>query len=101
MGFGHDQPPAAGTNSLDIAGDVAGLILAISPRPRFVAEHERAEEDLAHWVAGEEQADIALRAAHLAQELQVALWPDRAGEAAVSDVSEIARVFGSELDHRA
>ena len=50
MGLGHDQPPAVGADPLDIAGDVALLILAILKNAALVGEGERAEEYLADCV---------------------------------------------------
>src|SRR5438067_7026370 len=101
MGFGHHQPPASGTDAIDIAGNVALLVLAILERAALVGEGERAEEDVADRVAGEDQADIALRAAELGETLKPMLGADLAGEGGVSDISGAAGVPGTELDHPA
>ena len=88
MGLRHDQPPAAGADPLDEAGDVAGFVLAILQGPLFVAEHEGAEEHLAHRIAREEKPDRALRAVELGESLEVAIGADPAGERRVAHIIE-------------
>ena len=69
----HHQSPALRPDPLDIAGDVALLVLAILESPTFVGEDEGPEEDVADRIAGEDQSDITLGAAELAEPLQSAL----------------------------
>ena len=71
MGLRHDQPPAVGADPLDIAGNIALLVLTVLERAAFVAKHERAEEDVADRVAGEDQAEVSLATGQLGQALQL------------------------------
>ena len=80
MRLRHDEAPAIGTDPLDIAGDVAQLVLAILQRPVLVGEDKGSKEDVADGVAGKDQADIALSAVELRQALQLTLGPDSTGE---------------------
>ena len=46
MGLRHHQSPAVRADALDISGDVAGFVLAVLQRARFIAEHQCAEQHL-------------------------------------------------------
>src|SRR6476620_2136492 len=101
MGLRHEQPPAIGTDPLNIASDVAVLVLAILKRAALICEGEGSEEDTPHRIAGEDDADIALRAAELAEALKCFLRSDAAVEARIGDIVQIAGVSRSQLDHSA
>src|SRR5260221_8797453 len=101
MRLRHDQPPAIGADPLNIASDIALLVLAILEDAAFVGEGERAEKDGADPIAREDQPDIALRAAKLAEPLQRPFRPDAARESGIRDKVEVPWVFGAELDHPA
>src|SRR6185369_8019804 len=85
---GKHQPPAVRPDPFDIAGDVAGRVLPVLARLALVAEDQRAEEHLAHEVAGKNQPDRALRAGQLGEALEVALLVDPAHERRVADIVE-------------
>ena len=88
------------TRSIE-TGDVAILVLAILHRPVLVAEHQGAEECLAHPVVGEDQPDIALRTGQLVEPLQRPVLSDRAGERWIGNVIEHPLTHGSKLGHPA
>ena len=83
MGLRHQQPPTVRADALDVTRDIALIVLAILQRARFIAEHQCAEEYIADGVAGENQADKALRSAELGEPLQRPLRMNPAGEGRV------------------
>src|SRR5690349_17420799 len=95
----HDQPPPIGTDALDIADDIATIVLAILERPRLIAQDQRPEEDLTQQVAREYQAELSLRPIQLGQLLQVPLCGDGTGERRIGDIVEHALRLGADLDH--
>jgi len=102
MRLGHDDAPPVGSDPLDVTRDVAELILAVLQRARLIAEHQRAEEHLPNRVSGEDQTDVALRAAELVEALQAAVGLHPAHERRIRDVGQPAAVgLGAELDHPA
>src|SRR5690348_11141597 len=102
MRLRKDDAPAVGADPVDIAGDVPQLVLAILQRARLVAQHERAEEDLVHCVAGEDQTDIALLATELVEALEAANDLDAAQPGRAGDVGPAPTVrFRPDLQHAA
>src|SRR5690242_21032477 len=97
MRLGHHQAPAVRADALDVAGDVTGLVLPILKRALLVAEHQRAEEDLAYAVVGEDETDVTLGAAQLVESLEAAFGLHSASEGRISHVVEIACLLGPEL----
>src|SRR5947209_2476080 len=101
MRLRHDQPPALGADPLNIASHIALLVLAILEDAALVGEGEGAEKNVADTIAGEDQPDIPLRAAKLAETLQRPFLTDAAGESGIRDKVEVSRVFRAEFDHPA
>src|SRR4051794_35175748 len=85
----HDQPPPVRADPLDIAGDVALLVLAVLQRSGFIGERKRAEEDVADRIPGKDQPNVALSAAELTETLQCLLGTDPAGEAGRRNVRQV------------
>src|SRR6478735_10133323 len=95
FGIGKQEPPTAVADPLDPAGEVAVGIMAILHGALLVAEHERAEENLAHRVGREKQSDMPLRSAKLGQALQVLFLLDAAVEGRIGNIIEQALALRS------
>src|SRR3954451_16138045 len=101
MRLRHDYPPSAWPDPLNIAGDVAHLVLAILQRSGLIAEDQSSQEDLPYRIAGKDQSDHALRPAELVEPLKPALGLHPAIEGGIGDIGQIPVALGADLDDSA
>src|SRR3954463_6012682 len=102
MGVRGNEAPAGRAAPRDDGGEVAVLVVTVAHRPGLVSELERAEEDHAPAVLGEDAADRPLRPAELGEdEGAVFAGVDAAADAGIGGVIARGARLGAELDRAA